>query len=78
MRRYLVGEVGGNPGWGLGILQAWGCKHRTSAMNLFQRLVERPDTAEAFVFDRRTGQLVARRTKSTPEQDSEFVRQFIR
>ena len=77
-RRYLVGEVGGNPGWGWGVLHSWGCKYRESAMKLFERRVEYSEAADVFVFDRETRQLIARREKSTPDQDREFVSLFIR
>jgi hypothetical protein len=78
-RRYLVGEVGGNPAWGWAILQAWGCKHKTSALRLFERRVQLAEHSdEIFVFDRETRQLIARREKATPKQDREFIRLFIR
>jgi len=35
------------------------------------------DSADVFVFDRDIERLIARREKSTPQQDYEFIRQFI-
>ena len=77
-RRYLVGEVGGNPGWGRGILACWGCKHHDSAIKLFNRLVAQSDVEYVFIYDRSTDELIARREKSTPEQDREFIILFIK
>jgi hypothetical protein len=79
-RRYLVGEIGGSPAWGSGIVDAWGCKYKESAMKLFQRRVESKwsGAMEVFVFDRETRKLIARRNKSTPKQDKEFISWYIR
>jgi hypothetical protein len=57
-----VGEVGGNPAGGWGILQSWGRKHKTSALKLFEHrilLSGSSDAADVFVFDRETGRLIA-------------------
>jgi hypothetical protein len=76
-RRYLVGEAGGNPGWGFGILRSWGCKHEKSAWKLFNKLAEYSDCeGDIFLFDRETGKLLARRNETTPEQDKEFIKLF--
>ena len=76
-RRYLVGEINGNPGWGWGIVRSWGCVHRASALKLFEKRVELADAADVFVFDRETRELIARREKATPQQDQEFIRLFL-
>lgn len=77
-RRYLVGEIAGSPAWGSGIIRSWGCKYRASAVKLFERLVENLDgSGDVFLWDRERQELIARRNKSTPEQDQAFVSWYL-
>lgn len=77
-RRYLVGEVGGNPGWGLAILRSWGCQHEASARKLFERLASDREAGDVFIFDRLSRKILARNHQTTPDQDAKFIEAFIR
>ena len=54
-----------------------GLRNRASALKLFGKRVELSDAADVFVFDREARELVARREKTTPKQDQEFIRLFL-